>query len=116
MARYLTFTSSKTGGRAKATRNYEKSRKEALDRISDVFILYDIKMAGRERLDGHDTVVLTLEPKRDPRPVAREEKWMQCLRCRAWISESDELVRLNVEAIRDANLGFGLLARMNKAR
>ena len=103
------------GDRAKATRDYEKSRKEALDRISDIYVAYDIKMAGRERIDGHDSIALTLEPKPNSRPATREGKWMQYFRCRAWISESDyELVRLNVEAIRDANIGFGLLARMNR--
>jgi len=109
------LSSQAPGDRAKATRDYEKSRKEALDRINDLFIVYDITMAGRERIDGHDTIALTLEPRPNPRPATREGKWMQYFRCRAWISETDhELVRLNVEAIRDANIGFGLLARMNK--
>ena len=109
------LSSQNPGDRAKATRDYEKSRKESLDRINDLFIVYDIRMAGRERIDGHDTIALTLEPKANSRPATREGKWMQYFRCRAWVSESDyELVRLNVEAIRDANIGFGLLARMNK--
>jgi hypothetical protein len=99
---------------AKAVRAYEQDRKEALARINDIFVVYDIKMAGRERIDGHDTIALTLEPKPNARPATREGKWMQYFRCRAWVSETDyELVRLNVEAIRDANIGFGLLARMN---
>ena len=101
--------------RAKALRAYEQDRKEALDRINDIFVAYDIRMDGRERLDGHDTIALTLEPKPNARPVTREGKWMQYFRCRAWISETDhELVKLNVEAIRTANVGFGMLARMNK--
>ena len=100
--------------RAKVVRAYQENRKEALDRINDVFVVYDIAMAGRERIDGHDTIVLTLEPKSNSRPATREGKWMQYFRCRAWVSESDhELVKLNVEAIRDANIGFGILARMN---
>jgi hypothetical protein len=100
--------------KAKAQRDYQRARKEALDRINDVFIVYDIKMTGRENIDGHDTIALQLEPKQDARPVTREGKWMQYFRCRAWVSESDhELVKLNVEAIRNANVGFGLLARMN---
>ena len=100
--------------KAKAQRDYQQARKEALDRINDVFIVYDIKMTGRENIDGHDTIALALEPKHDSRPATREGKWMPYFRCRAWVSESDhELVRLNVEAIRDANIGFGLLARMN---
>ena len=39
---------------------------------------------------------------------------MQAFKCRAWVSEADrELVKLNVDATRDLNIGFGLLARMN---
>lgn len=109
------LTAQDPGDRAKVVRAYQQNRKEALDRINDVFVVYDIKMTGRERLDGHDTIALTLEPKPGARPATREGKWMQYFRCRAWISETDhELVKLNVEAIRDANIGFGMLARMNK--
>jgi hypothetical protein len=109
------LTSQTPGDRAKATRAYQRSRKEALDRIDDIFVVYDITMAGRERIDGHDTIALTLEPKRNSRPTTREGKWMRYFRCRAWISESDhELVKLDVEAIRSANIGFGMVARMNK--
>ena len=108
------LSSPSAADRAKVTRDYEQSRKEALDRINDIFVVYDIAMVGRERFEGRDTIVLTLEPRAKARPVTREGKWMQYFRCRAWISESDhELVKLNVEAIRDANIGFGVLARMN---
>jgi len=108
------LTSPNPADRAKAARAYEQSRKEALDRINDVFVVYDVAMVGRERIEGRDTIALTLEPKPNSKPVTREGKWMQYFRCRAWISESDhELVKLNVEAIRDANIGFGILARMN---
>ena len=100
--------------RAKAAHSLEQDRKEALDRINDVFIVYDIRMTGRERIDDHDTIALTLEPRPNARPMTREGHWMQYFRCRAWVSETDdELVRLNVEAIRNANIGFGLLARLN---
>jgi len=113
LARQL--TSQTPSDRAKAVRAYQQDRREALDRINDVFLVYEIKMAGRERIDGHDTIALTLEPRPKSQPATREGKWMQYFRCRAWISETDhELVRLNVEAIRDANIGFGMLARMNK--
>jgi hypothetical protein len=109
------LTSPTPGDRGKAMRAYQQSRKEALDRINDIFVVYDITMTGRERIDGHDTIALTLEPKPNSRPVTREGKWMQYFRCRAWISESDhELVKLDVEAIRNANIGFGMVARMNR--
>ena len=63
--------------RAKAMRAYQESRREALARINDVFVVYDIAMAGRERIDGHDTIVLTLEPKAKSQPATRDGKWMQ---------------------------------------
>ena len=108
-------TSPNEADRAKAARDYARDRREALARINDIFIVYDIRMVGRERIDGHDTIALTLDPKPKARPVTREGKWMQYFKSRAWIGEGDyELVKLQVEAIRDANVGFGMLARMNR--
>lgn len=100
--------------RAKAVRANAQERKEALDRINDIFVVYDIRMVGRERIDGYDSIALALEPKPGARPATREGKWMAYFRCRAWVSETDhELIKLNVEANRDANIGFGMLARLN---
>jgi hypothetical protein len=108
------ITSQSAVDKAKAARDYERSRREALDRINDIFVAYDIRMTGRERIDGYDTIALTLDPRPNARPVTREGKWMQYFETRAWVSESDyELVRLSVEAIRNANIGFGMLARLN---
>ena len=108
-------TSPNEADRAKAARDYARDRREALARINDIFIVYDIRMVGRERIDGHDTIALTLDQKPKARPVTREGKWMQYFKSRAWIGEGDyELVKLQVEAIRDANVGFGMLARMNR--
>jgi hypothetical protein len=99
---------------AREAKSRDERRREALQRINDVFIVYDIKMAGRETIDGHDTIQLTLDPRPNARPVTREGKWLQAFKCRAWVSEADyELVKLEVNAIRDLNIGFGMLARMN---
>jgi hypothetical protein len=71
-------------------------------------------MVGRESINGHDTIQLTLDPRPNARPVTREGKWMQAFKCRVWVSETDyELVKLDVDAVRDLNIGFGMLARMN---
>jgi hypothetical protein len=108
------LTSPSAADKAKAARDYESSRREALARINDIFVVYDIKMAGRERIDGHDVIALTLDPRPNSKPATREGKYMQYFRTRAWVSERDyELVRLSVEAIRNANIGFGMLARIN---
>jgi hypothetical protein len=99
---------------ARAAQSRDRERREALQRIDDIFVVYDIKMVGRERIDGRDTIELALDPRPGARPVTREGKWMQAFKCRAWVSETDhELVKLNADAIRDVNIGFGMLARMN---
>ncbi len=99
---------------ARAAQSHDRERREALQRINDIFIVYEIQMLGRERIDGRDTIELTLAPRPNARPVTREGKWMQAFKCRAWVGETDhEVVKLNVDAIHDLNIGFGMLARMN---
>jgi len=99
---------------ARAAQSRDHQRREALQRINDIFVVYEIKMAGRESIDGHDTIQLTLTPRANARPVTRGGKWLQAFKCRAWVSETDyELVKLEVDAVRDLSIGFGMLARMN---
>jgi hypothetical protein len=108
------LSSQNPSDQAKVTQSVDSQRREALQRINDIFIVYDIKMVGRESLDGHDTIQLALEPRPNARPATREGKWMQAFRCRVWVSETDyEVVKLEVDALRDLNIGFGMLARMN---
>jgi hypothetical protein len=100
---------------ARQVREWEKYRDEAAERIDDIFRVFDIRMAGRERIGGHDTIALTLTPRRDARPRTREGGMMRRFSVRAWISESDrELVKLDATAIRDLPFAWGLLARLHK--
>jgi len=83
--------------------------------LDDLFRVYDIRMQGRERLDGHDTVVFSLTPRRDAKTRTREGGQMRQFAVRAWVNESDyELVRVDAEAIDTLSMGFGLLARLHK--
>src|SRR5262249_19202645 len=51
----------------------------------------------------------------DAKPQTRAGGIMRNFSGRAWISESDyELVRVEVEAIDNVSIGFGLLARVHK--
>ena len=76
---------------------------------------FDVRMTGRETIDGHDTIAFTLTPRPDAKPQTRAGNIMRNFSGRAWISESDyELVRLDVEAIDTVSIGFGLLARLHK--
>jgi|KBSMisStaDraftv2_1062788.scaffolds.fasta_scaffold60455_3 hypothetical protein len=100
---------------ARLRREREQGHREARARIDDVFRVYDIAMLGRESLDGHDSIVVSLTPRPNASPSTREGGWMKAFKGKAWLSESDhELMRLDVEAIDTVSIGLGLIARMNK--
>jgi hypothetical protein len=98
-----------------AVREADKARREYSAAVEDIFRIYDIRMLGREQIDGHDTILATLTPKRDARPLTKDGRIMRHFKARAWISESDyELVRVEIEAIDTLSFGLGLLARIHK--
>jgi hypothetical protein len=110
-ARRLSIASQRT----KATRDEDKARREYSAAVDDIFHIYDIRMLGRESLDGHDTIVATLTPIPGVKPLTDDGKIMRHFKARAWISEADyELVRVEIEAIDDLSFGLGLLARVHK--
>ena len=101
--------------RARQEREWEKDRREAAKTVDDIFRVYDVRMTGREDIDGHATIRFSLNPQRDARPQTREGGIMRHFMGTAWVSESDyELVRLKVEAIETVGIGLGVLARIHK--
>jgi hypothetical protein len=100
---------------ARQQREYATRRREFDAVLDDLFLVYDIRMERRELLNGHETIVFSLTPRREAKPRTREGGQMRTFAVRAWISESDrELVRVDAEAIDTLSMGFGLLARLHK--
>jgi hypothetical protein len=101
--------------RAKQDKERERERRERYESIDELFRVFDVRMQGREAIDGHDTIAFSLAPRPGVKPSTREGRMMVNFSGRAWISESDhELVRAEVEAIDTVSFGFGLLARVHK--
>jgi len=101
--------------RARQERDLAEQRREFEAIVDDIFIIFDIDMQGREAIEGHDTIALSLTPRPKAKPRTHEGRQMQKFSLRAWISESDhELVRLDAEAIDTLTMGFGVLARLHK--
>jgi hypothetical protein len=100
---------------ARQQREYATRRREFDAMLDDLFLVYDIRMERREVLDGHETILFSLTPRREAKPRTREGSQMRAFAVRAWVSESDrELVRVDAEAIDTLSMGFGLLARLHK--
>jgi hypothetical protein len=101
--------------KAKEERERARRRRERAESIDDIDRVFDVRMVGREALEGHDTILLALTPRHDAKPRTRAGGIMRNFNVRAWISESDyELVRLDAVAIDTVSIGFGLLARVHK--
>jgi len=100
---------------ARQQREWEKQRREQQMAIDDIYRVFEIRMLGREVIDGHDTIAFVLTPRPGARPRTREGSQMRKFAVRVWLSESDhELVKLDAEAIDTLSFGFGLLARLHK--
>jgi len=101
--------------RAIETRERERWKREQAESIDDVFRVFDIRMIGRETLEGHGTIVFSLTPRPGVKTRTRDGNIMRNFSGRAWVSESDyEVVRVDLEAINNVSFGFGLLARVHK--
>ena len=107
------LTNQSTSDREKAQREYQKAVRERNEDIEDIFNVFDVRMVGREPIEGHGTIVFSLRPLPDAKPRTDSGKMMHHFKARAWISESEyELVRVEVEAIEPVSFGWGLLARL----
>jgi hypothetical protein len=101
--------------RARQQREYQSARRERDEAVNDVYTVFDMRMIGRERIEGHDTIAFSLTPKADAKPRTREGGQMRHFKVQAWISESEhELVKVDAEAIDTVSFGLGVLARLHK--
>jgi DNA-binding TFAR19-related protein (PDSD5 family) len=106
---------STSGARQKETQQREKERQRYRAAIDDLFRIYDIRLVRRESLEGHETIVATLMPNARVKAQTDDGNMMRHFKARAWVSESDyELVRVEIEAIDDLSIGWGLFARVHK--
>lgn len=100
---------------AALARERERDRRDAADAVADAFRVYEFVLLGREVVDGHDTIVVSLTPRPRAQPRTRQGKWLRAFTGRAWVSEPDyELVKLEVEAIDTVSMGLGMVARLHK--
>ena len=100
---------------AAARRDREKQKQEQAAILDDAFRVFTFRMIGRELVDGHETIAVTMTPKRSVKTRTRQGGWAKHFKGRAWISESDyELVKLEVEAIDTLSIGLGMLARIHE--
>ena len=102
---------------ARQMREYTEAQRRAKAVVADIFNVYDVRMLRREAVEGIDTIVFSLTPRRGARPQTDEGGDMLHFSVTAWVSESDfELVRVDVVGIDTLKmgLGIGLFARLHE--
>lgn len=102
------------GERARRLKERAEKERERNAMLDEIFEAYDIRMVGRESVEGHSTIVVTLDPRPNHRPRTEEGELMLKLRAKAWVSETDyELVRAEAEVIDDVTVGWGIIGRLH---
>jgi hypothetical protein len=92
----------------------ERRRKEA-EAVDEIFRLYDIRIVGREMLDGRGAILVTFTSRPGLETTTRPGKILKKFSGRAWIDEADrQLVRVEAELTDDLSFGFGILAKLKK--
>jgi hypothetical protein len=81
--------------------------------VDEVFRMDDIRITGREMVDGRDTVIVTFAPRPGYKPVTKGGKVIQKLQGTAWIDAEDrELVRLETRLVDTLGVGPAKVARL----
>jgi hypothetical protein len=100
---------------AKPQKENRGTRDEDERVIDDLFNGYDIRITGREDLNGRPAIRIRFTPRARYRPRTRQGRIMRHVSGEAWVDEADhQLVRVNAEIIDTVAIGFGLLARIQK--
>jgi len=99
--------------RARRTAKDEARAKRERDVIDEVFRMDDIKITGREMVDGRDTVIVTFSPRPGYKAITKGGKVIQKLQGTAWIDAADrELVRLETRLVDTLGVGPAKVARL----
>ena len=92
-----------------------KRRRKEAEAVEDLFRLYDIRIVGREAVEGRDAILVTFTPRPEVETTTRASRILKKFSGRAWIDEKDrQLVRVEAELTDDLSFGFGILAKLKK--
>lgn len=91
---------------------FDKQREKDREFLREVPDLFDFKLLGDDRIDGHDVWVISATPKPGAQPKHRDAKPLLKIRAKVWIDKTEyQWVRLEAETT--ATISFGLfIARL----
>jgi hypothetical protein len=101
--------------RARRLERVEREQRHTAAMIDDALRVFEPAIASRATVLGAPTIVVEMTPRANAHVTTREGNWMKQFRGRAWFVEEDgQLARLDVEAIEDVSIGWGIVGRLHK--
>jgi hypothetical protein len=99
--------------RARRAADYEKQREKDREFLREIPDLFDFKLLGEEKIDGHDVWEISAAPRSGGHPKSGDAKALLKIRGKIWIDKTEyQWVRLEAETT--ATISFGLfIARLN---
>ena len=98
--------------RVRREADFEKEREKDREFLREVPDLFDFKLLGDEKIDGHDVWVISATPKPGAQPKHGDAKPLLKIQAKVWIDKAEyQWVRLEAETT--ATISFGLfIARL----
>jgi hypothetical protein len=101
--------------RKKREQQEAKDLREQRELIDDAFAIFEVKLTGREMLNGQRMIAATLTPRQNVKTKSDEGKWMKRFKGRAWVSDDDwQVAKVEMEALDDISIGWGLVGRVHQ--
>jgi hypothetical protein len=99
--------------RARRESDFEHEREKDRDFLREVPDLFDFKLQGDDKIDGHDVWVISATPKPGAQPKHGDAKPLLKVKAKVWIDKTEyQWVRLEAETT--ATISFGLfIARLS---
>jgi hypothetical protein len=73
-----------------------------------------VRIAGRAAIDGHETTLVTFEPRSGASLHSRAARFIRAMRGKLWVTAAGDIVRSEVELMDNVSVGWGLIARIWK--
>ena len=101
--------------KAERLRKEQEELQRERDVVEELFRMDEIRVAGRQMVDGRSTVLVTFRPRPGFKPQTKGGKVLQKLAGRAWIDESEkQLVRIDAELLDALGVGPAGVFRLQK--
>jgi hypothetical protein len=92
---------------------HEKDRQKDREFLREIPDLYDFRLEGEDRLDGHEVWVIDATPRASYQPKSRDARELQKVQGKLWIDKAEyQWVRLEAETTATITFGW-FLVRLN---